>query len=73
MHTNNFIHYNMKETILTILLFSSLGVFSQNTTQLATDKGVDQFAEKVEMLSSENSKLKSEIEKIGRASCRERV
>lgn len=64
MHTNNFIHYNMKETILTILLFSSLGVFSQNTTQLATDKGVDQFAEKVEMLSSENSKLKSEIETL---------
>lgn len=55
---------NMKKTILTILLFSSLGVFSQNATQPAIDKGIEQVAEKVEMLSSENSKLKTEIETL---------
>lgn len=60
----NFINLNMRNTVFFILLFSSLGAFSQNATQPALDKEIEQVAEKVVMLSSENSKLKTEIETL---------
>lgn len=54
----------MRNTILFILLFSSLGASSQYDTQPDTDTRVEQVAEQVEVLSSENNKLKSEIETL---------
>lgn len=50
-----------RQITFTLLLFSSLGAFAQNITREDLDKELKPLTEKVKMLQSENSKLKSEI------------
>lgn len=50
-----------RQITFAILLFSSLGVFAQELTKEDLDKEIKPLTQKVNLLQSENSKLKSEI------------